>query len=61
MKRLRCKSDYGVWYYKKVMPNDYNDLDEPIYEMYDENQKFVGTAGSYYEMFYYVMYGFEWC
>ena len=60
MKRLRCKSYLGVWYYKKIMPDDYNDLDEPIYELYDEDKNFVGNAGSYSEMFYYVQYG-EWC
>lgn len=60
MKRLRCKSYLGIWYYNKIMPNDYNDLDAPIYELYDQDKNFVGNAGSYGEMFYYVQYG-EWC
>ena len=60
MKRLRCKSYLGVWYYEKIMPDDYNDLDAPIYALYDQDKNFIGTAGSYVEMFYYVQYG-EWC
>ena len=37
MKKLRCKKEFGVWYYKKIVPSCYDDLDAPIYELYDEN------------------------
>ena len=59
MKKLRCKKQFGTWYYEKIMPDDYNDLDEPVWELYDENKKYVGTAGYYDELFYYVEYK-EW-
>ncbi|WP_407453550.1 hypothetical protein [Methanobrevibacter sp.] len=57
MKKLRCRKEFGVWYYEKVMPSCYNDLDAPIYELYDENQNFVITCGCYDEMKYYIETG----
>ena len=54
---LKCKKEYGIWYYKKIMPNAYNDLDAPIYELYNSEQKFVLTFGSYQDMKYYVETG----
>lgn len=59
MKKLRCKKQFGTWYYEKIMPNDYNDLDGPIWELYDENKKFVGIAPFYSDMFYYAEFK-EW-
>lgn len=57
MKKLKCKKEFGVWYYEKISPNCYNDLDAPIYELYDENQKLVNEFGSYGDMKYYVETG----
>ena len=57
MKKLKCKKQYGVWYYKKIMPNIYNDFDAPVYELYDSNQKFVMMFGFYSDMKYYVETG----
>ena len=30
-KKLKCKKEFGLWFYKKV---DGGDLDAPIYELY---------------------------
>lgn len=57
MKKVKCKKQYGVWYYEKIMPNVYNDLDAPIYELYNEKKEFVVTCGCYYEMIYYIETG----
>ena len=57
MKRLRCKKEFGVWYYKKVMPDIYNDFDAPVWELYNDKKEFVVLCGFYYEMLYYVEYG----
>ena len=57
MKRVKCKNYLGVWYYKKIVPNVYNDYDAPVYELYNEDKDFVGTFGSYFEMKYYIEYG----
>lgn len=54
MKKLRCKKEYGIWYYKKVMSNDF---DAPVYELYDENQKFVCDFAFYSDMKYYLETG----
>lgn len=57
MKKLKCKKEYGVWYYKKIAPNCYNGLDAPIYELYDENLNLEITCGCYDEMKLYVSTG----
>lgn len=57
MKKVKCKKQYGVWYYKKIMPNVYDDLDNPIYELYDSNQKLVSNFGSRGDMLYYIETG----
>lgn len=50
MKKLKCKKEYGEWFYKKI--TDY-DLDAPIYELYDHNKVWVDNFGSYGDMKYY--------
>jgi hypothetical protein len=57
IKRLKCKKQFGVWYYKKIMPTAYSDLDAPIYELYDKAKKFVGSFGCYDNMKEAVEYG----
>lgn len=57
LKKLRCKKQFGTWYYKKVMPNVYNDFDAPVYELYNDKKEFVFLCGYYSEMFMYVEYG----
>ena len=51
MKRLKCKKIYGEWFYRKVV-ND--DLDAPIYELYDDIKTFIEAFGSYGDMKYFV-------
>ena len=57
MKQLKCKKQFGVWYYRKIMPNVYNDLDAPIYELFNKDQEFVATCGCYDEMKYFIETG----
>lgn len=59
MKQLKCKKQLGVWFYEKINPDEYNDLDAPIYELYDSNKKLVMVFGSYNDMKYYVETGEE--
>lgn len=60
MKKLRCKKELGTWYYKKIVPTVYNDLDAPIYELYNSDQEFEGSFGCYDEMKFYLETGHYW-
>ena len=55
--KLKCKKEYGVWYYKKIKPTGSNDLDAPIYELYNSKKEFVNTFGCYSDMKYFVIEG----
>lgn len=58
MKKVRCKKEYGVWYYEKVMPTDENELDAPLYELTsEEDQSHFITFGSYNDMMFYIQTG----
>lgn len=57
MKKLRCKKQYGTWYYTKEVPSIYNDFDAPVYNLFDENQHPVMSFGCYDEMKFYVETG----
>lgn len=57
MKKFKCAKKYGIWYYIKMIPNAYNDLDGAIYELYNEKKEFVGTFGSLDSIKYYVETG----
>lgn len=57
LKKVRCKKQYGVWYYEIVKPNDYNDLDGPIYCLYDSNKNPVYDFSCYGDMKYYIETG----
>ena len=39
MKKLRIAKEYGTWYYKRIRPNQYNDLAFDGVELYDENKE----------------------
>lgn len=54
MTRLKCK---GEWYYIKIKPDCVNELDAPLYELYNASKEFVMTFGSYGDMKYYVEHG----
>lgn len=54
MKKVRCKKEYGTWFYEKV---EHYDLDAPIYELYTEEGNFENTFGSYADMKYYIETG----
>ena len=55
--KLKCKKQYGTWYYHKITPDAMNDLDAPIYTLLDENGIFTCAFGSYGDMKYYVETG----
>lgn len=55
--KLRCKKQHGTWYYQKITPDAINDLDAPIYSLYDANGDFVTEFGCYGDMKYYVETG----
>lgn len=55
--KLRCKKQFGIWYYQKITPDCYSELDAPIYNLYDEDGDFVAEFGSYGDMKYYVETG----
>ena len=57
MTRLKCKRQYGEWFYEKILPDDSNDLDAPIYELYDQDQQHVDHFGSYGDMKHFVETG----
>jgi hypothetical protein len=57
MTKLKCRKQYGTWHYTKTMPSIYNDLDAPIYSLYDADQNFVFDFGSYGDMKYFVETG----
>ena len=53
-KKVRCKKEFGSWFYKKVIGGD---LDAPIYELYTDDKKYENTFGSYSDMKYYIETG----
>ena len=57
MKKVRCKKQYGNWYYEKILPNVYNDLDAPIFVLENEQKTDGGEFGSYGDMKYYIETG----
>lgn len=55
--KVRCKNQYGTWLYVIIKPSCWNDLDAPIYRLFDENEKFVNDFGSYGDMKTYIETG----
>ena len=56
VKKLRCKKEFGEWFYDKIEPNDLNCLDATIYMLHDKNGGTI-EFGSYGDMKYYVETG----
>lgn len=54
MKKVKCKKEYGTWYYTKL--EDF-DLDGPIYVLFDEEHERVTNFGCYSDMKYYIETG----
>ena len=57
MNKLKCKKVFGVWYYSKETPTAMNELDAPIYSLYDDERNYIMDFGSYGDMKYYVETG----
>lgn len=55
--KLKCKKQFGTWYYQKFTPDNLNELDGPIFRLYDAGGEFVAEFGSYGDMKYYVETG----
>ena len=55
--KLRCKKQFGIWYYQKITPDRFSFLDGTVYNLYDGNGDFVATFGTYGDMKYYVETG----
>lgn len=55
MKQIKTKNT--IYYYKKIKPSIYNDLDANIYELYDSNMKFINEFGSYGDLRYFIKTG----
>lgn len=54
MTKVRCKKEYGTWFYEKLTGGD---LDAPVYDLYSTDGKFVAEFGSYGDMKYYIETG----
>lgn len=57
MKKLRCKKEFGIWYYKKVMPSMYDDLDGAIYSLFNDKFEYIGDFAYYNDMKHYIEFG----
>ena len=57
MTKMKCKKQFGIWFYQKTTPSIYNDLDAPIYSLYNESQNFIAEFGSYGDMKYFIETG----
>lgn len=57
MKKVRCKKEYGIWYYKKIVPDCYNELDGTLYILCDSNGSEVAEFGTYWHMKHYIETG----
>ena len=61
MIKVRCRKELGTWFYDKLNGDDCNELDAPVYSLYDDNGKFVHNFGSYGDMKYYIETGIILC
>lgn len=59
MKKLKCKKEYGIYYYIKENPTGYGicDLRFPIYHLYNEEKEYINSFGYYNDMKYYLETG----
>ena len=54
MKKLKCKKQYGNWFYEIIR---YDDVEFPIYVLQKEDKTDGGEFGSYGDMKHYVETG----
>ena len=57
LKKLRCKKQYGVWFYRVEFPTWQNSLDAPIYKLYNAEREHVADFAYYGDMKIYVATG----
>lgn len=55
MKKIIVKN--RIFYYKKVMPNVYNDLDGVVYELFNCSKKHIFTFPYYSDLLYFINHG----
>ena len=53
-KKVRVKKGFGVWYYRKIDKTIDQFVDEPYYELYDENKSLVFTAPYFWCIKYWI-------
>ena len=58
-KRVKCKKQLGVWYYKIEKAERFGvaRLDGDLYHLYNDKKEYENTFGSYGDMKYFIEYG----
>lgn len=56
MKKLKCKKQFGTWYYKIIKAEKYGTcaIEFDTYELYNSKQEFVNVFGSYGDLKYFI-------
>ena len=59
MKKLKCKKQFGIWFYKIIKAERYGTcaIEFDTYELYNEKKEFVNTFGCYGDLKYFVEKG----
>lgn len=56
MKKLKCKKQFGNWFYKIIKAEKYGRCatEFDTYELYNDKQEFINVFGSYGDLKYFV-------
>ena len=56
MKKLKCKKQFGNWFYKIIKAEKYGScvIDFNIYELYNDKQEIINVFSSYRDLKYFV-------
>lgn len=57
MKKVKCKKQYGKWFYEIIKPTFDNNLRFPIYILQKEDKTDGGEFGNYNDMKHYIETG----
>ena len=59
MKKLKCKKQFRIWYYKIIKAEKYGTyaIEFNTYELYNSKQEFVNVFGSYGDLKYFIETG----
>ena len=53
-KKLRCEKSSETWFCEVELPHKYNDLDEPLFHLFDCHQNYVAAFPSYKKLKEYI-------